>query len=60
MENRWPQIYHLCFADDVIIFYSVYKVSLQLIIKLLDTYEVLSGQLIKKFKSHFMVPSKIP
>lgn len=58
MEKRGPQINHLSFADDVIIFASSHKSSLQLIMKTLDTYEVVSDQLINRNKSYFMVPLK--
>ncbi|WMV08067.1 hypothetical protein MTR67_001452 [Solanum verrucosum] len=42
MEIRGPQINHLCFADDVIIFTSRTRASLQLIMKTLGTYEAVS------------------
>ncbi|KAH0700756.1 hypothetical protein KY284_014971 [Solanum tuberosum] len=60
MEIRGPQIYHLCFADDVIIFTSGTRASLQLIMKTLGTYEAVSDQLINKSKSHFMIPANTP
>ncbi|XP_059289514.1 uncharacterized protein LOC132043044 [Lycium ferocissimum] len=55
MEKRGPQINHLSFADDVIVFSSGKKKSLQLIMKTLSKYEQVSGQLINRDKSHFMV-----
>ncbi|KAH0709403.1 hypothetical protein KY284_010830 [Solanum tuberosum] len=57
METRGPQINHLCFADDVIIFTSTTRRSLQLIMKTLSTYEVVSDQCVNKEKSHFMIPT---
>ncbi|KAG5580299.1 hypothetical protein H5410_050926 [Solanum commersonii] len=60
MEIRGPQINHLCFADDVIIFTSGTRASLQLIMKTLGTYESISYQLINKSESHFMIPSNTP
>lgn len=55
-----PQINHLSFADDIIIFTSGEKVSLQLIMKTLSTYEMVSDQLINTNKSHFMIPTNTP
>lgn len=56
-EKIGPQINHLSFADDVIIFTSGRSRSLSMIMKVLSTYEGVSGQLINKSKSHFLVPS---
>ncbi|WMV30207.1 hypothetical protein MTR67_023592 [Solanum verrucosum] len=56
MKPRGPQINHLSFADDVIIFASTNRHSLKLIMDRLGEYESTSGQLINKAKSHFMVP----
>ncbi|XP_060200890.1 uncharacterized protein LOC132629180 [Lycium barbarum] len=55
MAQNGPKINHLSFADDVIIFSSGKKKSLQLIMKTLSKYEKVSGQLINKTKSHFML-----
>ncbi|KAK6791449.1 hypothetical protein RDI58_010530 [Solanum bulbocastanum] len=55
MERRGPQINHLSFADDIIIFTSGRKHSLKLIMQTLATYERVSGQLINKAKSHFLL-----
>ncbi|KAK4724026.1 hypothetical protein R3W88_026805 [Solanum pinnatisectum] len=55
MERRGPQINHLSFTDDIIIFTSGRKHSLKLIIQTLATYERVSGQLINKAKSHFLL-----
>ncbi|XP_055814558.1 uncharacterized protein LOC129884254 [Solanum dulcamara] len=57
MAKGGPQINHLSFADDVIIFSSGRSQTLQLIMDTLHTYESTSGQLINRDKSHFMVPS---
>ncbi|XP_019240872.1 PREDICTED: uncharacterized protein LOC109220861 [Nicotiana attenuata] len=55
MERRGPQITHLSFADDIIIFTSGSRYSLHKIMGILQAYEQTSGQLINKNKSHFMV-----
>uniref|UniRef100_A0A8C0UC45 Reverse transcriptase domain-containing protein n=1 Tax=Cyanistes caeruleus TaxID=156563 RepID=A0A8C0UC45_CYACU len=59
MERRGPQITHLSFADDVIIFTSGCKTSLLKIMKVLQNYELASGQQINKNKSHFMTASSV-
>uniref|UniRef100_A0A0V0IU37 Putative ovule protein n=1 Tax=Solanum chacoense TaxID=4108 RepID=A0A0V0IU37_SOLCH len=56
MGPKGPQINHLSFADDVIIFASTDRHSLKLIMETLGEYEHTFGQLINKSKSHFMVP----
>lgn len=60
METRGPQINHLIFSDDVIIFTSETTTSLHLIMKTLSTYEAVSDKLINKEKSYFMIPPKTP
>lgn len=60
MKVRGPQINHLNFADDVIIFASSDKCSLQLIMQTLSSYETDSDQLINKDKSYFMILSNTP
>ncbi|XP_015166827.1 uncharacterized protein [Solanum tuberosum] len=55
MEMRGPQINHLSFADDIIIFTYGRKDSLKLIMQTLATYERISGQLINKAKSRFLL-----
>ncbi|XP_015160445.1 uncharacterized protein [Solanum tuberosum] len=60
MDFRRPQINHLSFAHDVIIFTSGREESLKLIMETLSTYEDTSDQLINKGKSHFMVPKDTP
>jgi len=57
IEARSPQINHLCFADDVILFTSTTRRSLQLIMKTHSTYEAVSDQRVNKEKSHFMLPT---
>ncbi|WMV08266.1 hypothetical protein MTR67_001651 [Solanum verrucosum] len=56
MEPKGPQINHLSFANDVIIFAAIDRQSLKLIIDSLGEYEHTSGQLINREKSHFMIP----
>ncbi|KAH0710893.1 hypothetical protein KY284_012320 [Solanum tuberosum] len=57
MERRRPQVNHLSFTDDIIIFTSGEQKSLNLIMHTLNTYEETSGQMINKAKSLFMVHS---
>ncbi|KAK6780052.1 hypothetical protein RDI58_022236 [Solanum bulbocastanum] len=57
MKQKGPQINHLCFADDVIIFTSTDRQSMKIIMNTLKEYEQSSEQLINKEKSHFMIPS---
>ncbi|XP_019254952.1 PREDICTED: uncharacterized protein LOC109233518 [Nicotiana attenuata] len=54
IEKRGPQINHLSFADDIIIFTSGGRTSLRKIMWILRNYEKTSGQLIYKHKSQFM------
>ena len=55
MEDRGPQINHLSFADDIIIFTSTDRNSLHLIMKTIVEYENVSDQQLNKEKSFFMV-----
>ena len=57
MERNGPQINHLSFADDIIIFTSTENNSLHLIMKTIEEYEGVSGQQVNKEKSFFMVTS---
>ena len=57
MESNGPQINHLSFADDIIIFTSTDSNSLDLIMKSIEEYEGVSGQQVNKDKSFFMVTS---
>ncbi|XP_055830788.1 uncharacterized protein LOC129899799 [Solanum dulcamara] len=56
MERKGPQVNHLSFADDVIIFIATNNFSMNLNTKTLKAYETTSGQLINKDKSQFMLP----
>ena len=58
MNNKGPQINHLSFADDIIIFTSSHRPSLQLIMKTIGEYELVSHQRVNKDKSFFMVTAK--
>nr|XP_010327351.2 uncharacterized protein LOC104649583 [Solanum lycopersicum] len=58
MEKKAPQINHLSFADDIIIFTSTDRRSLHLIMKVIEDYERGSDQKVNKDKSFFMVTSK--
>ncbi|XP_060184146.1 uncharacterized protein LOC132613875 isoform X2 [Lycium barbarum] len=58
MHNPGPQVNHLSFADDTIIFSSGKKASLQIILNTVTTCDRVSGQLINKDKCSFtMAPS---
>ncbi|XP_019263897.1 PREDICTED: uncharacterized protein LOC109241591 [Nicotiana attenuata] len=54
MERRGPQLNHLSFADNIIIFTYGKRSSLQKIMWILNNYESTSGQQINRHKSHFM------
>uniref|UniRef100_M1AVD4 Non-LTR retroelement reverse transcriptase n=1 Tax=Solanum tuberosum TaxID=4113 RepID=M1AVD4_SOLTU len=57
---KWSEnINHLAYADDTIIFVDADRISLQMIMKLLDDYEKQSGQKINKEKSVFFVFNKV-
>ncbi|XP_060182802.1 uncharacterized protein LOC132612715 [Lycium barbarum] len=53
MKNYGPQINHLTFADDTILFCNGSKKSLRKVVNTLKEYELISGQLINKSKSNF-------
>ena len=55
MEKRGPQVNHLSFADDIILFTSGRSRTLKLLMNTLKVYEETSGQLINGDKSHFML-----
>ncbi|XP_049378041.1 uncharacterized protein LOC125842768 [Solanum stenotomum] len=55
MEPKGPQVNHLSFADDIILFSSGRQKTLKLIMQTLNLYEETSGQLVNTDKSHFMV-----
>lgn len=53
MNNRGPQINHLAYADDIVIFSSSTTRSVRLIMKQISKYENASGQLVNGDKSSF-------
>ena len=55
MEQRGPQVNHLSFADDIILFTSGRSKTLKLLMYTLREYEKVSGQLINGDKSNFML-----
>ncbi|XP_069150536.1 uncharacterized protein [Solanum lycopersicum] len=58
MDSKGPQINHLSFADDIIIFTSTDRLSLQSIMNTIRKYELTSNQRVNKDKSFFMVTDK--
>lgn len=58
IDWKGPQINHLSFADDNIIFTTGRRATLRLIMKILVSYKVVFGQLINKDKSNFLLPDK--
>ncbi|KAK6782003.1 hypothetical protein RDI58_019799 [Solanum bulbocastanum] len=57
MERKGPQVNHLSFADDIILFTSGRQKTLQLVMQTLNVYEKTSGQQVNKDKSHFIIHS---
>ncbi|XP_059285601.1 uncharacterized protein LOC132039072 [Lycium ferocissimum] len=57
MNHAGPQINHLYYADDLVIFSSGDKNSLRMIMKKLRQYEDVSGQEINMEKSFFLTPT---
>ena len=57
MEMRGPQVNHLSFADDIILFTSRKCKSLKLFMTTLKEHENTSGQLINGEKSNFVLHS---
>ncbi|XP_015057525.1 uncharacterized protein LOC107003747 [Solanum pennellii] len=55
MEKRGPQVNHLSFADDIILFTSGRCKTLKILMDTLKEYEKISGQLINGDKIHFML-----
>lgn len=55
MKRKGPQINHLSFIDDVTIFTIRRRNTLRLIIETLVAYDDMSGQLINKDKSYFLL-----
>ncbi|XP_060170788.1 uncharacterized protein LOC132601740 [Lycium barbarum] len=58
MSNQGPQINHLAFADDTILFCNGGRTSIRLMLKTLAKYEAISGQKINKAKCSFSVAIK--
>lgn len=58
VDENGPNISHLCYADDTILFSSCEPHSLGLLMNKLSKYEYISGQLINKNKSGFYVTFK--
>ena len=54
-----PIVTHLSFADDVVIFSSGLKPTLQLLIRVLEEYFAVSGQKINEQKSYFLVHPRL-
>ncbi|WMV24639.1 hypothetical protein MTR67_018024 [Solanum verrucosum] len=58
---KWsPEINHLSYADDTILFCSGDRVSVIKMMKILKDYEAISGQMINKSKSFFYLHDKTP
>ena len=55
METRGPQVNHLSFADDIILFTSGRCKTLKLLVTTLKEYEKTFGTLINGDKRHFML-----
>lgn len=61
IPRQGPQVNHLAFADNMILFVSGKKKTMRLVMKTLTKYEKISGQQINKSKSCFMVaPGILP
>lgn len=54
MVSRGPQINHLSFYDDIFIFTSSIRISLQLVCKTIMAYERESDQQVNKEKGYFI------
>lgn len=55
MSIHGPQVNHLAFADDIILFTSGRRKTLRLVMDTLNKYEKISGQNINKGKSCYML-----
>ncbi|WMV12183.1 hypothetical protein MTR67_005568 [Solanum verrucosum] len=58
MHKKGPQINHLSYADDLVLFNSGDKYSIKLIMKLLNKYQLASGQEVNRDKSFFLTHHK--
>lgn len=58
MEWKGPQINHLNFADNVILFTNGRRNTLWIVMKIFVAYEEVPGQHIKKEKSHLLLPNQ--
>lgn len=58
MNENGPQINHLAYEDDVIIFTGGNTKSIKLVMKQIKTYERASGQKVNADKSFFITPPK--
>lgn len=55
MNKRGPQINHLAFADNAILFSSGRKRTIKLVMNTLAVYKDIFGQLLNKTKSYFLL-----
>lgn len=55
MNKRGPRINHLAFADDLILFITTRKKTVKKMMKVLTRYENISGQMVNKVKSCFIL-----
>ncbi|XP_019266683.1 PREDICTED: uncharacterized protein LOC109244105 [Nicotiana attenuata] len=58
VDKKGPNISHLCYADDTILFSSADPTSLILMMSKLEVYEKVSGQMVNKGKSGFYTSLK--
>ncbi|XP_060195291.1 uncharacterized protein LOC132624543 [Lycium barbarum] len=58
MHKNGPQITHLAYADDIIIFSSGNSKSIKLVMKQIRNYEISSGKIVNKDKGFFLVGPK--
>ncbi|XP_071928157.1 uncharacterized protein [Coffea arabica] len=60
VPNGCPMVTHLAYADNVVIFTSGLKASMQLVKMVVDGYCSLSGQQVNCQKSYFLVHPRLP